>query len=283
MSTSGAVSAPPTAMSAPAEVERRPPRRAAILRFGVDLGYTAISLGAVIVLWYGVVAVFGIASFVLPYPHVVAKQIVEQRSLLFDQAVVTTREILVGFAVASVAGIAIGLLMAFSRPAQRLGYPALVVAQAVPKVALAPLFLAWFGFGATTNLAVTVLIAIFPVVVNTMVGLRAIDPDMVRLGRALGASRARLLWKIRLPIALPSIFAGLKLAMTFSAIGAVIGEFIAGSAGLGYLIQSAGGRLDTATAIAGIVVLSGIAVVLFKLVELAEVACLRGRRAQAVT
>ena len=153
---------------------------------------------------------------------------------------------------------------------EKLTYPLLVATQAVPKVAVAPLFLVWFGFGEAPKIATAALIAIFPVIVDTAVGLRAIDPDMVRLAKSMRAGPLKTFWKVRLPIALPNIFAGLKMAMTFSVIGAVVGEFVAGTTGLGYLIQAATGTMQTTVAFASIVLLSIIGIVLFVIVEVFE-------------
>jgi NitT/TauT family transport system permease protein len=153
---------------------------------------------------------------------------------------------------------------------QKLFYPILVATQAVPKVAVAPLFLVWFGFGETPKFAMAALIAVFPIIIDTAVGLRAIDPDMIRLAKSMRAGSLKTFWKVRLPIALPNIFAGLKMAMTFAVIGAVVGEFVAGTSGLGYLIQSATGNMQTTVAFASIVLLSLIGIALFYIVEAFE-------------
>jgi NitT/TauT family transport system permease protein len=237
---------------------------------------TIVSFTVGIAAWYFVVAVFQMKEYVLPYPHVVGDTLLSERSLLLENGLVTLREILAGFIVAAVLGILIGMALTFFSLLHKLFYPLLVFTQAAPKVALAPLFLAWFGLSFRANLAITVLIAIFPVIVNTMLGLQSIDKRMVELGRVMGASPSRLFWKIRLPIALPTILAGLKLAMTFAAIGAVIGELVAGTSGLGYIIAEASGRLATDRSIAGIVVVSTMAVILYYAVEMLEKVLLRG-------
>jgi NitT/TauT family transport system permease protein len=237
---------------------------------------TAASFAVGIAVWYLAVLILQMKPYVLPYPHVVGATLFEERGLMFENGLVTLWEILAGFFVATFAGILIGMVLTFSALLNRLFYPLLVFLQATPKVALAPLFLAWFGFSFRANLAITVLIAIFPVIVNTMLGLQSIDRRMVELGRVMGASSSRLFWKIRLPIALPTILAGVKLAMTFAAIGAVIGELVAGTAGLGYIIADASGRLATDRSIAAIVVVSTMAVVLYFAVELVERILLRG-------
>jgi NitT/TauT family transport system permease protein len=131
--------------------------------------------------------------------------------------------------------------------------PLLVLSQGIPKIALAPVLLAWFGFGFKSNLAIGFLIAVFPVVVNTVLGLRSVDPALLRMGTSFGGAGLRLFRQVRLPAALPSIQAGMEIAVTFAAVGAIIGEFAAGSAGLGYLIQVTVGNLDMALGFAAIV------------------------------
>jgi NitT/TauT family transport system permease protein len=241
-----------------------------------QLAATATSIAVGVGAWYLTIVVFAMEPYVLPYPHDVAAEIWAESELFARHGWHTLKEILAGFVVASILGILIGMVLTFSRVIQRIFYPLLVFAQATPKVALAPLFLAWFGFTFKANLAITVLIAIFPVVVNTMLGLSSIDVNMLRLGRAMGASPVRLFWMIRLPIALPTILAGVRLAMAFAAIGAVIGEIVASTAGLGYLVQDASARLDTVRSIGAIVVISVMAVVLYYGVAALERVALRG-------
>jgi NitT/TauT family transport system permease protein len=235
----------------------------------------SLSLLLVIGLWYLLILVFDLAPFVLPPPHVVASSLADNGSLLLGHAWFTLLEILAGFGLAVAVGFPVGLVIAFSRVMDRLLYPPLIISQAVPKIALAPIFLAWFGFGFRTNVAISFLLAVFPVIINTALGLKALDPDMVRLGRAMGSNPWRMFVRIRLPAAMPSVFAGLKIAITFAVIGAVVGEFVAGSAGLGYAIQVATGLFNMSLAFAAIVVISVLGVALFFAVELLERVVLR--------
>jgi NitT/TauT family transport system permease protein len=147
----------------------------------------------------------------------------------------TLIEILLGFTFSVVIGVAIGALLAEFAPVQRAAYPYVVAANATPRIAFAPLIVIWFGFDYASKVVMAVAIAVFPVIVNTMAGLAATDRDDIRLMRSLGATRSQLLWRVRLPTALPYLFAGFETAMLFSAVGAVIGEFMAGNAGLGYV------------------------------------------------
>jgi NitT/TauT family transport system permease protein len=234
------------------------------LRSAVSL-YCA-SLLLALLAWYAVILLFSLPAYLLPAPHDVAVAGFEARSLLLSAGGATLTEILAAFALCVVVGLPVGLLIASSQIAERLINPLLVLSQGIPKIALAPVFLAWFGFGFQANLAIAFLIAVFPVVVNTVLGMHALDPAMIRLGRSQGASWLRLFWFVRLPTAAPSIFAGMKIAITFAAIGAIIGEFAAGTDGLGYVIQVTVGNLDmplgfaaiTATALVGLVTYAGV-------------------------
>jgi NitT/TauT family transport system permease protein len=147
----------------------------------------------------------------------------------------TLIEILLGFFFSAVIGVAIGAVLAEFPPLQRATYPYVVAANATPRIAFAPLIVIWFGFDYASKIVMAVAIAVFPVIVNTLAGLAATDRDDIRLMRSLGATRSQILWRVRLPTALPFLFAGFETAMLFSAVGAVIGEFMAGNAGLGYV------------------------------------------------
>lgn len=229
-----------------------------------------LSLVAVALLWQATVMIFPIKSYLLPSPVDIGATIIGQFGFQAKHALVTLREVLAGFGVAVLIGVPIAVAITFVPIVEKLFYPILVATQAVPKVAVAPLFLVWFGFGEAPKVAMATVIAVFPIIIDTAVGLRAIDPDMVRLAKSMRAGPLRTFWKVRLPIALPNIFAGLKMAMTFSVIGAVVGEFVAGTSGLGYLIQAATGSMQTTVAFASIVLLSLMGIVLFVIVEAFE-------------
>lgn len=231
--------------------------------------------------WQAVTLVFRTPDYVLPTPAQVASAFRTFHQPLLDHTWVTLREILIGFAISVVLGMAIAVPVAFSRAVERLAYPLLVMSQAVPKVALGPLFIVWFGHGLQTNVLIAVSVAIFPVIVNTALGLTSIDPDLVRLGRSMGSNRWRLFRLVRLPHALPSIFAGFKLAITLAVIGVVVGEFIVGGAGLGYLTQSASGNQNLPLLFASIISLAVVGIVVFAAVELIERLVLRWHPSQS--
>lgn len=219
------------------------------------------------VVWQLAVHLFDVKDYVLPSPAAIGSVIIDKFSYLLPHSLVTLREVLIGFAVAVLIGIPIAVIMTFIPLAERLFYPLLIATQAVPKIAIAPLLLIWFGFGEAPKIAMATLIAVFPIIIDTSVGLRSIDTDMIRLARSMRANWLKTFWKVRLPVALPSVFAGLKMAMTFAVIGAVVGEFVAGSEGLGYVVQAAIGSMQTVFAFAGVVILSLMGIILFLLVE----------------
>jgi NitT/TauT family transport system permease protein len=183
---------------------------------------------------------------------------------------VTVAEILWGFALAIVVGVPLAMLIVASPAFERSIYPLLVASQSVPKIAIAPLLIFWAGLGMFPKILVAFLIAFFPVVIDTVVGLRAIEPEMLHLARSMGASGARVFLKIRLPNALPNIFAGLKVGVTLAVVGAIVGEFIQADRGLGYALLQANAMLNTKLSFAAIVILAAIGVVLFALVDRIE-------------
>jgi NitT/TauT family transport system permease protein len=182
----------------------------------------------------------------------------------------TLIEILLGFAFSVVIGVAIGALLAEFGPLRRATYPYVVAANATPRIAFAPLIVIWFGFDYASKVVMAVAIAVFPVIVNTMAGLAATDRDDIRLMRSLGATRAQILWRVRIPTALPYLFAGFETAMLFSAVGAVIGEFMAGNAGLGYVTLLAQELFRLDDAFSAIALLSVQGFVLHRLVVIAR-------------
>ncbi len=237
--------------------------------------WALVATGVVVGLWQLVVVVANAPEVILPSPMVVAKVIASNFALLWRHTLVTLREILLGYGIAVVVGVLVAVALVSSRVLERIVYPLLIMTQAVPKVAIAPLFLIWFGYGLKPNVLMAAVVAVFPIIINTALGLAEINPNYLRLGRVMGSNSWRLFWRIRFPEALPSILAGLKLAITFATIGAVVGELIAGQEGLGYLTQFASGQLNTPLTFAALVVLSVLGVVLFYAVWALERAVIR--------
>jgi NitT/TauT family transport system permease protein len=175
-----------------------------------------------------------------------------------------------GFTYAFIVGFAIAVGIAFSRTVREITYPFLIVAQILPKIAFAPLFLIWFGFGLTPKIVIAALIAFFPIVINTAKGLTSVDPELLQYLDSLGASPREKFMRVSLPWAMPYIFAALKISITLAIVGAVVGEFVAAGEGLGYVINSANIALDTQLMFAAITVLSVLGVLMFMAVVAVE-------------
>ena len=225
---------------------------------------------AVLVVWEAAARLFSIPPYLLPAPSAIVLSMDSNSAVLIKESVGTTFEILLGFALSVAVGVPLALAIYLWRPFARAVYPLLVSSQAVPKVAVAPLFLVWFGFGLLPKVLIAFLIAFFPVVINTAMGLAALEREKIYLARSMGLGPFATFFKIQLPNALPSIFAGLKISITFAVVGAVVGEFVGGQGGLGYLLLIANGNMDTALLFAGIVALTVLGVVLFLLIGLVE-------------
>jgi NitT/TauT family transport system permease protein len=213
---------------------------------------------------------FAIPDFLLPSPLAIARKIVELPERMLLHTLTTLREVLIGFAAASVGGIILASLTAHSRLFGRTVFPMLVMSQTVPTIAIAPILVIWFGPGDTARLIVVFLIAFFPMVVNTTAGLLRVNEELIDLARGLNASRWKIYTKIRMPNALPHIFTGMRISIALSVIGAVVAEFVAAEQGLGYLIFSANTNLDTKLVFAGVVLLAVMGIILFQLVRLAQ-------------
>ena len=223
-----------------------------------------------IVLWQVVIWVFRIPPYLIPAPGKVVGQLVEQWPTLLRQAVPTTWATLGGFALSIAFGIPMALVIAYSRTVESYVYPLLVFSQSVPKIAIAPLFVVWFGFGLIPKVISAFMLGFFQVVVSTEMGFKSVDADMIDLARSMKASRLATFMRISLPQALPSIFAGLKVSVTLAVVGAVVGEFVGSNSGLGYLLQSANGTFDLPLMFAALTVLSVIGVLLFVAVDVVE-------------
>jgi NitT/TauT family transport system permease protein len=252
-----------------ASVERSRAARAAHARLAAVLAPIMVMI-AVVAIWEAGTQLFAVPAFLLPPPSAIAASMVKNATLLAAGAWVTTLEILLGFLLSIAVGIPLALMIFLWPAFARAVLPLLISSQAMPKVAIAPLFLVWFGFGLLPKVLIAFLIAFFPVVINTAVGLAAIEPEKIHLARSMGLGALDTFFKIRLPDALPAIFAGLKISITLAVVGAVVGEFVGGDAGLGNLLLIANGAMDTQLLFAGIVCLTILGVGLYALVALAE-------------
>lgn len=209
-------------------------------------------------------------AYLVPAPGAVAQTMVADWEMLLEHTWVTTLETIVGFVLAAVIGVAAAVLLVYSRTAEKSLYPLILFAQVIPKIAIAPILVVWFGFGMTPKIVLAVLIAFFPVVVSAVAGLRSVDPELLEMSATMGASRWKTFLKIRFPGALPQLMSGLKVAVTLAVVGAVVGEFVGADRGLGYVLLLASGNLDAPLLFADLILMSLIGVVLFVLVELLE-------------
>jgi NitT/TauT family transport system permease protein len=212
----------------------------------------------------------GLESFLVPSPAEIASALWENRTLLAENAWVTLREILFGLLGALVAGVGFGVLMHLSRVIRDASYPLIIASQTIPIVVISPILLVWLGFGIGPKVVVVALICFFPITVNVLAGLGSADPDAIKLMRGLDASRWQVFRRVEAPAALPSFFTGTKIAVVLAPIGAVFGEWVGGSSGLGHLILTDNAYLEVAREFAAVVVLSAMALILIGLVALAE-------------
>lgn len=229
-----------------------------------------LSLVAFMIIWELSCHLFKVPPYLLPAPSDIAIRLYDKRDLYLGHSWVTFYETTGGFVLAVLGGCVAAAAIVVMPALRDVIMPLLLIAQIVPKVAIAPILLIWFGYGLAPKVLIAFLVAFFPVVVNTAQGLASVERELLELGQSLKASRWQIFWKFRVPTALPDLFSGMKIAITLAVIGAVIGEFVGGNRGLGYLIIIANQELDTPLAFAAIFILSVGGIVLFWLIELAE-------------
>lgn len=229
-----------------------------------------MAFAVVVVTWWLAVRVFDVAPFFLPAPPDIAAALAEHRTYLARNAGATLGHALGGFGIGAGAGIAAAMLLAISTVARDAVFPLLVALQQVPKVSIAPLLVVWLGFGASSKVTLVALLCFFPVVVATAAGLKSTPADLAELARSLSASRWQTLFKIRIPWAIPQMFTGLKLAISFALIGAVVAELTTPNSGLGAIILRSGQAANTVLAFAAITLLAGIGISLYYSLVLAE-------------
>jgi NitT/TauT family transport system permease protein len=237
----------------------RIPRSVGLIGFGV----------AIVAIWQAVYALELFSKIIMPGPADTAKQLVEYVGLivtgghLWEDFWITTQESVLGFLAAAVGGILIGLFIGETRFGQRVVMPYLVAFNTMPKVAFAPVFVAWFGFGMQPKILLAAFVASFPVIVDTAAGMAAVDQRSQMLFRSMRAGRWKTIVKLKFPSALPSIFAGLKTASVFAVVGVVIGEYLGGGGGMGEAIKLASAQLRMAQVFALIFILSGLGLLLY--------------------
>jgi NitT/TauT family transport system permease protein len=228
-----------------------------------------VLFAALLVAWQLAVSVFGIREYILPSPLVVLRALSGGEIPWSGHLWITTLEIVGAFVVAGAVGVALGLAIAWSPVLATSLVPFLVFVNTLPKVAVAPLFLLWLGYGVVPNMLIGALIGFFPVVINTAVGLTQVDEEMLDLGRVFNAPKWRVFAKIRIPNAYPYILSALKVTATAVVVGAIVGEFVASQKGLGYVIITTQGSMNTPVAFAALVWISVIGLAVYGAVVLA--------------
>jgi NitT/TauT family transport system permease protein len=224
----------------------------------------------IVVAWDLTIRLFKIPPYQIPAPADVLAVLWQDWPELMRQAWPTTYATICGFLLSAVFGIPTAMLIAGSKTVESYVYPLLVFSQSVPKIAIAPLFVVWFGFGIIPKVIAAFLLGFFPVVVSAVQGFKSVDPDMVDLARAMQGSRFHVFCAVNLPHAMPAIFSGLKVSVTLAVVGAVVGEFVGSNSGIGYVLQRSIGTFDLPTMFAAMVILALLGVVLFWIVDRIE-------------
>lgn len=220
--------------------------------------------------WWAVTEAELVAPYILPSPADTWAATQQNAAYLAANTWVTTWETVIGFIIAAVVGVFVAVMMIYSTSFEKTVYPLILFAQVIPKIAIAPLFIVWLGFGPSPKILVAVLMAFFPIVISGLAGLRSVDPEILELTSTMGASRFKTFMKVRFPASLPQLMSGLKVAATLAVTGAVVGEFVGANEGLGYVILQANGSLDTAMLFAALIIMSILGIVLFAIIEIAE-------------
>jgi NitT/TauT family transport system permease protein len=243
----------------------------AVIRGGArEIGPALATTIGVLLLWEAIIKFFQVPQILVPAPSAIFHTLVHSAPHLLRASGITLAIIVYGFALSALLGILLALLLIRFPAVSRATYPLIVLFQTVPKVALAPIFVIWFGYELTPKILLIVIISFFPISLNMIAGLRAVDPNLLLLMRSVGCSKTETLLRVMVPSALPHLFAGLKIAVTFSVIGAIVAEFSGANQGLGYLIQFASSQLDTPLVFASLLVISAMGVALYYLVAVIE-------------
>lgn len=232
--------------------------------------FPVIGTVLIITVWHFYIVVFKVPPVVIPPPLRVLESLIKDWGLLLVESWTTFLECVYGFALAVVIGILIAVTVTASRTLNLMFYPILIATQSIPKVAIAPIVLVWFGTGLESKIAIAFIVAFFPMVVDTATGLRATPEDLLDLARSLKCTRLQIFWKIQVPSALPFIFSGAKVAVTLAVIGAVIGEFVGSNSGLGNLLLVANAQVNSPLVWASLVFLSVLGMLLYAAVVVAE-------------
>ena len=234
----------------------------------------ALSVAAVIIgfflVWEFCVKLFAVPAYILPAPSAIAVELIGNPLWYGRHALYTIGACMLGFLIALVIGVAAAIGIVYSKILENTLYTLLVSLNSIPKIALAPLFIIWMGTGMSSKVAISMLIALFAIVIDTVLGLRSVDPDVLEMTKSMKATPLQVLWKVRFPTALPAMFAGMKVAISLALVGAIAGEFVASQVGLGYAILTAQGMFQITSVFASIVLLGILGTMLFYLMNLIE-------------
>ncbi len=234
----------------------RRPKGIRVQELVTSVGWPVLSFAILIIAWEILIDVLKVPEYLVPAPSKFLARLIQSRQLIWTQTLVTAYEVVLGFAAAAIISIPLALLIASVPLLERAVYPLIVFFQLIPKIAIAPLFIVWFGFTVFPKVLLTFLLCFFPVLVDSMTGFKAIDPRLFYITRSMGANRWQTFRYIRLPAAMPFIFSGLKVSIVFASTGAIVGEFVGANAGLGYLLLRGTSYLDTPLIFAALVALS---------------------------
>jgi NitT/TauT family transport system permease protein len=229
-----------------------------------------VVLGGFLLIWEAWVRLAGVPTYFLPAPSAIFIEIVQDPLWYARHSAYTVGACLLGFFMALAVGILAAIGIVYSKVLENTLYTFLVSLNSIPKIALAPLFIIWMGTNLSSKVAISMLIALFAIVIDTVLGLRSVDPDVLDMTKSMRASPLQVLWKIRFPTALPAMFAGMKVAVSLALVGAIAGEFVASNVGLGYVILTAQGMMQTTRVFAAIVLLGVLGTALFYLIALIE-------------
>lgn len=256
-----------------AAAERMPRRRSPAARRLMSIGWNLIpplTFVGIVGVWSAAIRIFSIPAYLLPGPGAVFERLVADAPMLWLNAKVTLTEIVLGFGLTVVGAIPLGLLIALSPLARQTLYPPIMLLQLVPKIAVAPLFLVWLGFGIESKVLLTVLMTFFPLLLASISGFQILDERLLYLTRSMGANVWQTFWRLRAPAALPVIFSGIKASATIAATAAIVAEFVGANQGLGYVLLKGTSTLDIELTFAVLVVLTLIGIVINYAVEISE-------------
>ena len=235
--------------------------------------YPIAATAVLFAVWELIARYTHVSPLILPSPSAILETAIAKFPVLVTMSAVTAYEFVLGFIVAIVVGLPLGALIVYARPVEMTFYPLLVAFQTIPKAAIAPVLIIWLGTGSSSKILIAFAISFFPIVVDTIIGLRAAQPETIYLARSMGATPFQVFRHVRFPNALPAIFGGLKVASTLAVVGAIVGEFVSSDSGLGYLLLVANGELDTRLVFACVLVLTVLGLVFYFAIEALEKVC----------